>query len=991
VSDSNKVVQVTGYKVSVAHHFENSKLELTTPYFSEIDNYYSNTKRKGVPVKQQLSLSTLLERLNTIKDKLSKNNSIAILKGLYKGGTSGAYCYEASPFLFIDIDVNKKKKENIHLLDAFENAKVFEQIKEIAVIAWRSYSGDGIAGILFVPKLVEITHKDTKKHLEIGRAICSYLQDNLKVNAKFDDAQNKFRQVRYLALQQEKRSLNLNPFVFDFDVSEILKLLNSGAKQYRYENNRTPFGSIEYQFNQDHDIHTALIDNGFTRISANRYKHPRTNSRDTGEVANNLFFNYSSSFSNHTVFSPYRLYLTERYNDDKIQFHNYLKKKGYHVKKPNENIFKTAKKNLKVLTEDREKQIFEACFDLENATYKEKLCFVNENAATAEEEIYFYDYLKLKKLNIPYDEALPINDYVSERIENILDSTDTHQKIIVSAETGTGKTTAFVKEFHKHRPSKRLIILAPLTAIVDQIKEENNSIISLTGDSSPSDHTKAKTATLVVATYEQGCKHLKEHNTFDYVVIDEVHNLITANSFKSETITNLTYVLESYRVIGLTGTVNILFKAIGYRLISIKKNSQTKVDVNFIIDNRPPLKIALQHLKNVQGKCILRVNSKEVAKALEIELINSRQYNKDEILILYSDSIIKNREDYKHLIAKGEFNKKKRLVITTSLIDEGLSIRQKGFTDVVFIETEYNPMTESLKQFFARFRNPDQNRKNYFYYRETNNQNRINFDPYYDFDKTKKKLSSDSETLDVNETNKKDISNTKYLYYDDNTINDYQLAFDTSDSFFKILTTEEYIYFLETNYNINFIVNNEYRKIQIDTNKSKEVLKKEKNIIATSWLNQKDEILDALYDLTDDSEIKKTIAYMGMNPSDDIYELVSNNLKFFGKLQRSGATLEQLGVKNVDDILINKQKMIPNSQQNINRKIKLHQNLDTIQKPKTKTDEINKTKMLNFIDAAGAIQNHNKSSILRLWKKQRSASKNFSYYNLIDLIEYFKN
>jgi hypothetical protein len=991
VSDSNKVVQVTGYKVSVAHHFENSKLELTTPYFSEIDNYYSNTKRKGVPVKQQLSLSTLLERLNTIKDKLSKNNSIAILKGLYKGGTSGAYCYEASPFLFIDIDVNKKKKENIHLLDAFENAKVFEQIKEIAVIAWRSYSGDGIAGILFVPKLVEITHKDTKKHLEIGRAICSYLQDNLKVNAKFDDAQNKFRQVRYLALQQEKRSLNLNPFVFDFDVSEILKLLNSGAKQYRYENNRTPFGSIEYQFNQDHDIHTALIDNGFTQINADRYKHPLTNSRDTGEAANNLFFNYSSSFSNHTVFSPYRLYLTERYNDDKIQFHNYLKKKGYHVKKPNENIFKTAKKNLKVLTEDREKQIFEACFDLENATYKEKLCFVNENAATAEEEIYFYDYLKLKKLNIPYDEALPINDYVSERIENILDSTDTHQKIIVSAETGTGKTTAFVKEFHKHRPSKRLIILAPLTAIVDQIKEENNSIISLTGDSSPSDHTKAKTATLVVATYEQGCKHLKEHNTFDYVVIDEVHNLITANSFKSETITNLTYVLESYRVIGLTGTVNILFKAIGYRLISIKKNSQTKVDVNFIIDNRPPLKIALQHLKNVQGKCILRVNSKEVAKALEIELINSRQYNKDEILILYSDSIIKNREDYKHLIAKGEFNKKKRLVITTSLIDEGLSIRQKGFTDVVFIETEYNPMTESLKQFFARFRNPDQNRKNYFYYRETNNQNRINFDPYYDFDKTKKKLSSDSETLDVNETNKKDISNTKYLYYDDNTINDYQLAFDTSDSFFKILTTEEYIYFLETNYNINFIVNNEYRKIQIDTNKSKEVLKKEKNIIATSWLNQKDEILDALYDLTDDSEIKKTIAYMGMNPSDDIYELVSNNLKFFGKLQRSGATLEQLGVKNVDDILINKQKMIPNSQQNINRKIKLHQNLDTIQKPKTKTDEINKTKMLNFIDAAGAIQNHNKSSILRLWKKQRSASKNFSYYNLIDLIEYFKN
>ena len=988
MSDSNKVVQITDYKVGITHQNDNFNLVLDTPSFSEINNYYCNIKKEGEPVKQHLTLNGLLERLNTIKHKLSKNNSISILKGLYQDGTSGVFCYESVPFLFFDIDV--KKGENEHLLDSYANSKVFTKLLDIGVLVWRSDSGKGMAGVLYIPQLKDIGNIDRTKHLAIGNAITDYLTKTLKVNAKFDKAQNKFRQVRYLALQQDKISLNINPYVFQFEVSEILKISNSGTKQFRYEDNRTPFGSIEYQFNQDNNIHTALIDNGFTQIIADRYKHPRTNNRDTGEAANNLFFNYSSSFSSYSVFSPFRLYLTEQYNDDKFQFHKDLKKKGYYVKKPQENIFKNAENNLKVFTEDREKQIFEACFDLVNATYKEKLCFVNENAATAAEEILFYDYLKLKKLHIPYDEALPIKDFVSEKIESILDSADINKKIIASAETGTGKTTAFVKEFHKHRPSKRFIILAPLTAIVDQIKAENDTVISLTGKSSPSDHTKAKTASLVVSTYEQGYKHLKDHNTFDYVVIDEVHNLITANSYKSETITNLTYVLESYRVIGLTGTVNILFKAIGYKLINIKKESQKKVDVNFIIDNRPPLKIALQHLKNVKGKCILRVNSRSVAEDIAIELIKLCAYTEDEILTLNSDNNIKNSKDYKNLISEGEFDKKKRLVITTSIIDEGLSIRQEGFTDVVFIETEYNPMAESLKQFFARFRNPDQNRKNYFYYRETNNQNIINYDPLYDFDKTKKKLIEDAETFDVNETDKKDISNTKYLYYDNHTVNDYRLAYDTSSSFFEKLTREEYIYFLETNYNINFIVNNEYKKIQIDTTKSKEVRDKNKKIIATSWLNQKDEILDALYDLTDDLEIKKTIIYMGINPSDDIYELVSDNIKFFGKLQSSGSNLEKLGVKNVDDILINQQKMIPNNQQNINRKIKLHQNLDTIQNPKSKTDEINKTKMLNFIDAAGAIQNHNKSTILRLWKKQRSASKNFSYYNLIDLIEYFK-
>ena len=783
MSDSNKVVQIKDYKVGITHHNDNLSLVLDTSYFSEINNYYCNTKKEGEPVKQHLTLNGLLERLNTIKHKLSKNKSISILKGLYQDGTSGGFCYESVPFLFFDIDV--KKGENEHLLDSYANSKVFTKLLDIGVLVWRSDSGKGMAGVLYIPQLKDIGNIDRTKHLAIGNAITDYLTKTLKVNAKFDKAQNKFRQVRYLAHQQEKIRLNINPYVFQFEVSEILKTSNSGVKQFRYEDNRTPFGSIEYQFNQDNDINTALIYNGFIQTSLLRYKHTRTNSKNTGEVANNLFFNYSSSFSSYTVFNPYRLYLTEQYNGDKFQFHNDLKNKGYYIKKPQESVFKTAEKILKVFTEDREKQIFEACFDLVNATYIEKLCFVKENVATFEEEKLFYDYLKIKQLHIPYDESLPIKGYVSEKIESILDSADIDKKIIASAETGTGKTTAFVKEFHKHRPSKRLIILAPLTAIVDQIKAENDTVISLTGKSSPSDHTKAKTTSLVVATYEQGYKHLKDHNTFDYVVIDEVHNLRTANSYKSETIKDLTYVLESYRVIGLTGTVNILFKAIGYKLINIKKELQKKVDVNFIIDNRPPLKIALQHLKNVQGKCILRVNSRSVAKDIVIELIELGTYTEDEILILNSDNNIKNSKDYKNLISEGEFDKKKRLVLTTSIIDEGLSIEQEGFTDVVFIETEYNPMAESLKQFYARFRNIDPNRKNYFYYRETNNQTIINYDPLYDFDKTKKKLIEDAETFDVNETDKKDISNTKYLYYDNRTVNDYRLAYDTSSSFFN--------------------------------------------------------------------------------------------------------------------------------------------------------------------------------------------------------------
>ena len=296
--------------------------------------------------------------------------------------------------------------------------------------------------------------------------------------------------------------------------------------------------------------------------------------------------------------------------------------------------------------------------------------------------------------------------------------------------------------FTKYRPNKRLLLLAPLTAIVEQTKAKFKDVVALTGKSISEEHTKAKTANIVIATYEQGYKHLRDTNTFDYVAIDEVHNLITANSYKSESIKNITSILDSYKIIGLTGTPNPLFYSIGYKLVSVKKEYQQKVDVNFIVDNRNPLKIALQHLLKVKGKCIIRINSRKIANDLKTEVIKLKKYIKSEILILNSDSHIKNGKEFQHLITHSKFNDAIKLVITTSIIDEGLSIKQSGFTDAVFIETDYKPMPESVKQFFARFRNADQNRKNYFYYKETKDQTLRSWNPYHAFSETKKKLST---------------------------------------------------------------------------------------------------------------------------------------------------------------------------------------------------------------------------------------------------------
>ena len=988
MSDLNKVVPITDFKVSVKHRLDRIDLKLDTPCFSEINNFYCNTKKQGVPVKHYYSLKGLLERLNTIKNNLAKN-AIAILKGLYKDGTSGEYSYEGAPFLFFDIDV--KDKENVHLFNAYKNAKVFNKLQSIAVLVWRSNSGKGMAGVLYVPQLAKVLNVDRNKHLAIGNAITDYLTKTLNVNADFDKAQNKFRQVRYLAKQTEPRTINKTPYVFTYGVKEIQKVSNTGVKQYKFIDNRAVFGSIQDQFNNTTPIHTALIDNGFTQINANRYKHQRTTNKTTGITKDNIFLNHSSSFSHYKVFTPYWLYLTENYDFDYKRFLTDLKAKGHKDTKPPQSTFKQAKKSLEQKAKDRDKQIFTACYDLINAPYKDKVQFANDNAKNESEKILFFDYLKLKPLTITYNKTLSIKNYVSEQLKNVLDYADLNKKTILTAETGTGKTTAFLKDFTKHRPNKRLIILAPLTAIVEQTKAEFNNILALTGNSTPADHTKAKTAYTVMATYEQGYKHLSNPNTFDYVVIDEVHNLITANGYKPEAIKNLTSILYSYNVIGLTGTPNQLFKAVGYKLVNIKKEPQQKVDVHFKVDNRNPLKIALQHLQNIKGKCIIRINSRNVATALKTELIKLKRYTDNDILLLNSDAHIKKGADFKHLTTHSKFNDNIKLVITTAIIDEGLSIKQSGFTDAVFIETDYNPMPEAVKQFFARFRNEDSNRKNCFYYREPKDKSLKSWNPDYAFSKAKENLIQDAQTFDVNDTDKKGITNTRYLYYDNSSVNDYALAYDISKVFFSLMTKTEYIHFLELNYNLNIIEDQNHTKEKIDTTQSKEQADKNKILVASNWLNNKDEILDVLYTITDNHSIKKTITHIGLNPPDEFYNLVSNNLKTFEDLYKNSVRLETLNIPDVDNELIDKENLKPIAVRNVNRKIKLYQNIDLINNPKTKTDSINKKKLLNFIIDAKKLKTQTKKAFFSVWNKQRCNSKKPSYYNFIDLLEYYKN
>ena len=75
----------------------------------------------------------------------------------------------------------------------------------------------------------------------IKRMICDLREAGIDV--KFDSAQNKFRQLRYLARQKQKIKLNPDPNIIEYIVSEKLEFTSKNTPLYFHGYTRVPKGS----------------------------------------------------------------------------------------------------------------------------------------------------------------------------------------------------------------------------------------------------------------------------------------------------------------------------------------------------------------------------------------------------------------------------------------------------------------------------------------------------------------------------------------------------------------------------------------------------------------------------------------------------------------------------------------------------------------------------------------------------------------------------
>lgn len=908
-----------------------------------------------------------------------KQYNNCLLKGLFEDGFSGQNIVQNSPYLFFDIDVKndekEKKFENLHLFNTEDNQTIFNELQKLSVIVWRSNSGTGIAGVLYVPQMENYLFESTDLHRTAGKEITNYLSDYLHEvtgieRIKFDNAQSKLRQVRFLATQKVNRFLNPYPFEFSYSVEVKTKESRPGVIAYRPENFRRPYGTIYEQFDNDNSILEIALNNGFTEIRRQgtqiRIKYEDSTSIDSGfiDVPNNVYVNYSQSFDNKGLFTPSEMVRKCQFNNDKTRFEAYLIELGYKEKKKSENELKQIAEKLKTeltqATENQDKIIFTHCYDLQTLTDSEKVNFIKNACPNPDYEKYFKAYLNLIDNKINFDKTFIIKNYVSESLEPILNYADKRKKIILRAETGQGKTTAFIRDFFKYRPNKRILILEPLTVIIRQNeKEYNDKAVFLDGTTVKNEYQNALAESMVIATYEQGTKLLFE-SKFDYIVIDEAHQLMTANSFKNHVISDLTSELKDSIIIGLTGTPNNVFKEMGFSLINVDLRTPKKTDIEVRYINNKPTDIALSHLRNTTGKTLLRLNDIKGLKELKDHLIKSKLYKKNEILVLYSEKQIKESDDYKRLAHERKFNDKLKLILTTSLIDEGLSIDQNGFTDVVFIETSYTPRPEPIKQFFARFRNEDPERKNYLYLRSKIDQTPNRFYLSWAYKKTSEAL----ENAFDDSSYKTNFDNTNF-YYDDGQINKFYLGYSVSDSLFAGMNNDQFKDFLEVNYNLRLTKNKDF-DFEIYESLDRKKLKKK---FAKHWLKSKDSVFQILALHTLDPRIKKEIPIRQMYFEPKTESFIICYLKDFEKLYKRQKTLLSLGIEDPDLYLIDFENHTLTSESKYKKDLIIIRLKKTIEDPKNESDKKTADKFRSFANWCEMTKEFTYSQMCRELKK----------------------
>lgn len=885
----------------------------------------SYLKKQGKPTPQDgifgyYTIEEFIAFANGLAEGTPKHEH-AFLKGIFSGGTTMVDIVETSDYLPIDIDF----KDNKWMRDVSKVSDVIYSLKRHTAFMGRSASGRGIWGMLLVDGLGELCkegfNEDEKaEHKRIANMVYRMLEKLVEkdtgIKISLDDSQGAFRHIRYAAHQRKPIELNYEPTVFTFERKETVKTLPNTNGIVRLKRERDNFsGTVYEQFNRDNSIWDLCDTVGLRRVGNGNRLLRDGGTGSTGEVKDNgaYFICNSSTFANshgcspligYSYYYPHHFYMIAKGFQSYKELERDLLKQGYsHSELDFRDMYDTAAKATSNRT------IFKLCETLFHRDVESRYKFFYEAPIPEHLKPIYRGYLNIKPLKIEFDEEYPLEGFVSTRLEQIFDIVDAKGMVALNSPTGSGKTYSIIDDFPKIRPNKRALIIESLTAPTEQAGQKSNAdIVRLFGSElTIEDFDKSKENDLTIGTYNQSIRVLTNRiNPFDYIIIDELHSFVLGNSYRYKVLKPLTKALEKYmelfpetKILGLTGTSISLFKDLGFYMVNLYRENPPVIKVIQRVDGRTSdVKIRQHQIDNVTkgDKVMYRADSAAIMGDLRDWYIDNLRYKENEVIYFTGEKEIKSGKDYRGLVKSSRFDDSVKVVLTSPLLDEGVSIDNEDFNQLVFMDNKINWRPEVFKQLTARFRQPE-DLTIYQYIKERKEQVYRNETASYD--EVEREILEFMEEDGVETTTFRVLGSLNRYKHEDGSLYNVGIAYKTSEDFFDSLTTDERNLFMKLNYNVQVEKDLEYEKQKIKPVK-KNMPRKERDALKTQFLDENwQEVLAVFCSHAKNPEDKDSVLRLGEGllpfvDNEQVRSFVWNNYEYFKTVIETYAIFTQV-------------------------------------------------------------------------------------------------
>lgn len=303
-------------------------------------------------------------------------------------------------------------------------------------------------------------------------------------------------------------------------------------------------------------------------------------------------------------------------------------------------------------------------------------------------------------------------EYLSEKAQYILSILEEKGKVHLQAGTGSGKSYMAAVELAKHTKRKIVIACSLNTKVMKDAEQYNVAAVTgamLRAFDRQTVLNTADAAQVVLCSYEQLPRLAERYGEeAPLFVIDEVHSL--SYSYRSPSLSAMWQAVQAHDVIAMTGTPLPYLSAIGFYVVKVE-NERPQIDWHIRHRMTGPLSgQAVEHICTADlssTRIVALINSKEQVDATKKALLK-KGFKEAEVVVLYSSDAIKASKEFKQLIdargGKESFADQVKVVLTTSLIGEGVDVYSSRKVDFITIhrEQKFNPI--QLVQFADRWR-----------------------------------------------------------------------------------------------------------------------------------------------------------------------------------------------------------------------------------------------------------------------------------------------